>query len=145
MKNYLLIILLFVAFQAQGQDSTLWQNNFEQAQKQCLEKDQKLLLVFSGSDWCKPCIRLKSEILDTPEFRNEVKGKWLLYNADFPYRTKLLKEKVKENEALAETYNPEGKFPKVVLLDGVGNVLAVAGYKNVSPHEYVEFLLKQVK
>jgi len=86
------------------------------------------LIVFSGSDWCKPCIRLKSETLNnehTLKFFTEKKVE--IYTADFPRKKnhKPSKEIVKKNEELADLYNSDGVFPKLVLLDNNNNLIYV--------------------
>ncbi len=80
------------------------------------------LLVFSGSDWCLPCIRLEREVFSKPEFRQFTKNRLRVVKADFPQRTKLSPDLVAKNEALAERYNPRGEFPLLLLLDAKGNV-----------------------
>ncbi|MGI8635893.1 MAG: thioredoxin family protein, partial [Segetibacter sp.] len=49
----------------------------------------------------------------------------VLVDADFPRykKNELPKQQVKENEALAEKYNPSGRFPLTVLLNANGQVL----------------------
>ena len=49
----------------------------------------------------------------------------VMVNADFPRNKKNLldAETRKQNDALADKYNPEGKFPFTLLLDADGKVL----------------------
>ncbi len=84
------------------------------------------LIIFSGSDWCKPCIQLKSETLSGENLavfftQNAIKT----YTADFPRKKRNApsKEVIKHNEGLADKYNPEGQFPKIILVDAEGNLL----------------------
>ncbi|MGG9970156.1 thioredoxin family protein [Ferruginibacter sp. SUN002] len=105
--------------------SSVWLTNFDDAQKIAKEKNQMILLNFSGSDWCIPCIRLKKEIFNSDTFNNFANTNLVLVNADFPRnkKNKLDKAQVKLNEALADKYNPEGKFPYTLLLDANGKIL----------------------
>ena len=75
-----------------------------------------VLLIFSGSDWCAPCIRFEKSILSGETFQAYAKEHLVILKADFPQRKKLPREQVKQNQALAEKYNPQGLFPHVVLL-----------------------------
>lgn len=102
-----------------------WLTNFEEAQKEATANHRQILLNFSGSDWCGPCIRLKTEVFQSGEFESFADSNLVLLNADFPRsnKHKLSKEQVKQNEALAEKYNPRGKFPFTVLLSAEGKVL----------------------
>jgi hypothetical protein len=57
----------------------------------------------------------------------------------------LSKEQTKQNEALADKYNKEGKFPFTILLDSDGKVLKEwDGLPNESPETFVEEIKKIV-
>jgi thioredoxin-related protein len=102
-----------------------WENNFEVA-KQRAEKEHKLILVnFSGSDWCIPCIRQHKEVFDSKTFTDYADANLVLLGADFPRlkKNKLPKEQQKANDELAEKYNPNGIFPLTLLLDHKGKVI----------------------
>lgn len=104
---------------------TNWQPDFETAKKLAREKNQLILLNFSGSDWCGPCIRLKKEVFETETFNTMADNSLVLLNADFPRNKKnqLPKPKQQHNDALAEKYNPQGKFPYTLVLDADGKTI----------------------
>ena len=104
---------------------TVWQPDFETAQKLAHERNQLILLNFSGSDWCGPCIRMKKEICSNEAFSKMADATLVMVNADFPRNKKnqLNKELRTQNEQLADRYNPEGKFPYTVLLSANGAVI----------------------
>lgn len=105
---------------------TGWEPDFEAAKKIAKEKDQLILLNFSGSDWCGPCIRLRKEIFDNEQFSRMADTTLIMVNADFPRNKKNQPDKQlqMQNEVLADKYNPMGKFPFTVLLNADGKVLA---------------------
>lgn len=141
MKNLLFTLLLFISTTIFAQD---WQTNFEKAKETATENNQKIILVFQGSDWCAPCIKLDNEIWSSKEFKAYAKDNYVMLKADFPRRrkNKLAKEQQKHNDALAEKYNQEGLFPLVVVLDNTGKVLGKTGYKKIDPKEYINILNK---
>ena len=117
-----------------------WTTDFRQATYEAREKSKVILLNFSGSDWCIPCMRLKKEIFETDVFDTYAVGNLELVNADFPRnkKNKLSPRLSQQNDSLASVYNKEGKFPYTVLLDANGKVLKVwDGYSKVSPEEFV--------
>lgn len=121
--------------------SSDWVKNLDDAKKIAKEKHQVILLNFSGSDWCGPCIRLKKEILQSEAFTNYANANLVLINADFPRNKKnqLDKAQVKVNESLADKYNPEGKFPYTLLLDADGKILKTwDGFPNSKPEDFVQ-------
>jgi thioredoxin-related protein len=119
--KYLLIITA-IALSSLG---TKWEPNFENAKKTAKEKNELILLNFSGSDWCGPCIRMHKEIFNDAAFLKMAEQNLVMVNADFPRNKKnqLAATVKKQNEALADAYNPTGKFPLTVLINADGKVL----------------------
>jgi thiol-disulfide isomerase/thioredoxin len=119
MKHLLFIALIAIS------SVTPWEQNFETAKKNAKEQHKLILLNFSGSDWCGPCIRMHSEIFADKGFLKMAGENLIMVNADFPRNKKkqpvaLIK---KQNELLADKYNPQGKFPYTVLLNQDGKVI----------------------
>jgi thioredoxin-related protein len=137
MKLLLVYILLITA------PAVEWLDNFNTA-KDLAAKDHKYILIsFSGSDWCAPCIKMKKEVFENESFVNLAEQKLVLVRADFPRSKKnqLPGEQVKHNEVLAEKYNPSGKFPFTVLVDSNGNVIKTwDGYVFGSYEKFIENL-----
>jgi len=138
-KNILLLGLLLFSTIGFSQD---WKLDFKEAQKNSAEKDLPIILVFQGSDWCAPCIKLDRNVWSTTKFKNYAENHFVMLQADFPKRSKnaLPKDQQAKNDQLAEKYNPNGYFPFVVILDKTGKVLGQTGYKNMSPKEYIDHL-----
>ncbi|MEI3789329.1 MULTISPECIES: thioredoxin family protein [unclassified Chryseobacterium] len=102
------------------------QNRFESAKKHAAENKELILLNFSGSDWCIPCIKLHKNIIETEDFKKlETENVIVYINADFPRNKKnqLSPELKKENNSLADKYNSKGLFPYTLLLNSEGKVL----------------------
>jgi len=122
-----------------------WNTDLETAKRKAAAENKKILLLFTGSGWCKPCMYLDENILASAEFKAAAELYWILLRADFPqkgsnpepvnvYDMKMI---------LAEKYNRDGFFPYFVLLDKYGRVLGKTGYENIdSAHEYVELFKK---
>ncbi|GAB3997188.1 hypothetical protein GCM10028807_41730 [Spirosoma daeguense] len=109
-----------------------WELNFDQAKTEASQNHKFILLNFSGSDWCAPCIKMKRDIFESNEFNQYAQNYLVLVRADFPRLAKnqLDAQQVAHNEALAEKYNRQGKFPFTVLLNADGKVLKEwDGYK----------------
>ncbi len=117
--------LLFLVGCIASLSFTNWQPDFDKALSLAKEKHQLILLNFSGSDWCGPCIRMHREIFADETFSAMADSNLVMVNADFPRNKKnqLDKQRQKSNDALAEKYNRNGKFPFTLLLDADGKVL----------------------
>ncbi|MGA8854457.1 MAG: thioredoxin family protein [Christiangramia sp.] len=138
-KLFLTLIFGFALFNLQAQT---WQTDLTKAEKLAKDENKEILLVFQGSDWCAPCIKLDREVWSTDEFKNYAEDHFVLLKADFPKRSKnaLSPEQQEKNNQLAETYNQNGYFPFVVLLNEEGKVLGETGYKSMSPQQYIKLL-----
>jgi thioredoxin-related protein len=139
MKKIALGIILFVSTIGFAQD---WQTDLEAAKKLATDQDKNIIIVFSGSDWCAPCIKLDKNIWQSDAFKNQSANDWILLKADFPRKkaNELSKDQTAHNRKLAEKYNIEGSFPLVVLVDKNGKVQGKMGFKNVSPEEYIKMI-----
>jgi thioredoxin-related protein len=102
-----------------------WETNFEKAKTIASKEHKYILLNFSGSDWCGPCIRMHKELFDNESFKQFAGEKLVMVNADFPRQKKnqLAKDLQKQNDQLADKYNSKGSFPFTAILDAKGNVL----------------------
>lgn len=124
-----------------------WITSFDEAKNIAKNENKHIILVFAGSDWCAPCIKLEKQILETKEFKESVKNDFVLIKADFPRKKKnqLTESLQNQNKKLAEEYNKSGGFPLVVVLDKDGKKMGETGYKNISPDSYLNILNKMVK
>ncbi len=139
MKNKIILLFLCASSLAFSQN---WKNNLEEAKSIASTENKPIILVFSGSDWCGPCIKLDRNIWQSDEFKKEANSKWVLVKADFPKKkaNQLSEAQTKINKFLAEKYNPNGNFPLVVVLDKDLKVTGMTTYKNISPEEYITLL-----
>ena len=118
-----------------------WETDFENAKKKAETEHKLILLNFSGSDWCGPCIRLHQEIFDSPSFEKYADGNLVLFNADFPRlkKNQLSKDQQKKNDKLADKYNPQGSFPFTVLLTAEGKVIKTwDGFPNETADQFTD-------
>ena len=138
----LIILSLLFFFTVPSAKAQEWLTDFEQAKEIANEKDQNIILVFQGSDWCAPCIKLDREVWSTNEFQEYAKDHFVMLQADFPRKkkNKLETPQQQKNNLLAEKYNKQGFFPHVVVLNKKGNILGRTGYKKVSPSAYIKIL-----
>jgi len=119
MKMY--FVLLFCLFMS----TPGWLTDFDAARDTASQQHKFIVLNFSGSDWCAPCIKLEQEVFESDEFRSVAEKQLVLVRADFPRlkKNQLSKEQTKHNETLAEKYNPAGKFPLTLLLNANGKII----------------------
>ena len=117
-----------------------WQSDWEETKLKSKQTNKKIVLVFSGSDWCIPCIKLEKEIWTNPEFISYAEENYLLFREDFPKRkkNKLPNEIQDRNDQIASVYNPNGYFPLVVILNSNMEVIGRLGYDKIPVKSYIQ-------
>ena len=116
-----------------------WHTNMDEAKEIAHAEHKHILLNFSGSDWCGPCMRMHTEIFGSEVFKTMAEQQLVMVNADFPRKKKNQLPAAQQtlNEKLADQYNPKGKFPFTVLLDENGKVLKTwEGYPEETPEAF---------
>ena len=119
--------------------SPAWETDFEQAMLKARTEHKYILLNFSGSDWCGPCITMRKSIFENIVFANFAETNLILMNADFPRMKKhqLSKDMQAKNNKLADEYNPRGNFPLTLLIDTTGKV--IHSWEGLPPVSAVQF------
>ena len=113
-----------------------WLTNFDTAQERARSEKKVLLMEFTGSDWCPPCIMLERQVFSQPEFKEYAAQHLVLLEVDFPRRKELSDEQKTANVKLAERYGIEG-FPTIVLLDSTGKKIGELGYMPGGPKPFI--------
>ncbi len=133
------LICAFCVTSLQAQD---WLTDLNAAKTIAAKSEKEILLVFSGSDWCAPCMKLEKEIWDTSIFQEYAKEHYILVKADFPRKkaNKLSDYQQTKNNDLAGKYNSQGYFPLVLLMSADGKIMGKTGYKSLEPTAYIELL-----
>jgi thioredoxin-related protein len=135
-NKYLIFSVLLISLSSPG-----WRNNLQEAELVAKKEHKHILLNFSGSDWCGPCILLRKEIFDSPEFLQMADSELVLVNADFPRKKKNQPspDQQRINNEIADRYNPQGQFPLTLLLNADGKVLKQwEGNPGVKPAAFSE-------
>ena len=134
MNKIFVFLLIFISLSFRD-----WHNNLDDAKEIARKEHRHILLNFSGSDWCGPCIRMHQEIFNQDVFRKMADTQLVLVNADFPRMKKnqLPARQQDINNSMADQYNPRGKFPYTLLLNAEGKVLRDwEGYAGTSAAEF---------
>lgn len=124
--------------------SQQWESSWEDALARAEAEKKNILLVFSGSDWCIPCIKMEKTVWSSSTFDAYAKSSLVTYRADFPKRkkNKLPESLQNEHNGLAEKYNPNGYFPWVVVLSPAQTPLDYFAYEKIPVEAYIKKLEK---
>jgi protein disulfide-isomerase len=134
---FIFIGLTSGAFAAGG-----WETDYAKALAKAKAENKHVLLDFTGSDWCGPCIELRKRVLSSKEFDTYAAKNLVLVEIDYPQRKKQSPELKKQNEKLSKEYGIDEKgFPTIVLLDPAGKVIReFTGYEGEPTAEIIAWI-----
>lgn len=115
-----------------------WETDYDTAFKKAAESNKQVLTLFTGSDWCPPCIMMEKNVFSKTEFVKKASEKYVLLMLDFPNAKPELKKK---NTPHAEKHKIQG-FPTVILLDSKKKEFSRAF---ASDHPSIEAFLAYLK
>lgn len=100
-----------------------WLTDFETARAQARAEQKPIILDFTGSDWCGWCMTMRRMVLDTPEFYDYARDKFVLMEVDLPRNTsKMTKEQIHQNNSLTQQYKVN-TFPTVLVITADGQLI----------------------
>ena len=134
MKNILRILLISVcfAFITKNDAGISWITNYQEALQQAEAENKKVLIKFTGSDWCSDCKRLDQEILSQQAFIEYAKTNFVCIEVDFPMKKgDLDADIVEQNKILHRKFNIR-KFPSVCIITPEEEILIKTTYEKQS-------------
>jgi thioredoxin-related protein len=141
-----LLIALVVALPFAARAESEWLTDFKKAQQQARSSHKPVLIEFTGSDWCPPCMMLRRDVFSTKEFQDYAAKNFVLLELDFPRRKEQARELVTQNQELAARFGIE-VFPSIIIIDAEGKKLGeLLGYDpGNSVQSYIDQLEKARK
>ena len=124
------------ANKTQAEEQLHWLTDFEAAQSEARSGHKMLLMNFTGSDWCPPCIMLHRQVFSQPEFAEYAARHLVLFEVDFPHNKPQSDEQKAANEKLAERFGVYW-FPTEIVLDANGNKLGELSYMPGGPKPFI--------
>lgn len=114
-----------------------WSTDLDKALVKAKAEKKSVLVEFTGSDWCPPCIAMRKNVFSKKAFVDEASKKYILVELDFPKGDKAEAEK---NQPFAEKYKIDG-FPTVILLNSEGKEFSrFYASKYPSTDEFLKFI-----
>jgi thioredoxin-related protein len=122
MMKWIVAVFLCAGLFAAEPEKSEWLTDLLTAQAQAKAENKRILLLFTGSDWCVNCVKWDKEVFHTPEFRDYAKINFVLTMIDFPDRKKLPKKQERANDRLKDQFKVT-EYPLACVLDSKGKEL----------------------
>lgn len=129
---------------AAGARRATWLTRIDQAKTESERLDMPIFLLFTGSDWCPPCMQLERNVFEKREFQEFANEKLVLLMADFPRNRRLSASQQSANQALAREYGVRG-YPTMLLLNADGTVRQRFGYSGQDAAGFVAMLQNHLR
>ncbi len=107
-----------------------WGEDVAAARARAEKENKKILMAFSGSDWCGWCMKMEKDVFSKPEFIREATNRFVLVMIDNPSDKSILSKLARaQNEGLTRQYGIRG-FPTTIVTDAKGKELKrFSGYR----------------
>ena len=106
-----------------------WTADYDAALKQAKAENKCVYVLFTGSDWCGWCIKLRKEVLTRPEFRQFAQKKLILVYCDFPQNDPPSREQLAKQRRWSKALGAGRGVPSAVIVNGDGKVVGrIGGY-----------------
>ncbi len=126
MKKLFAALLIALAVSSQLHAASEWLTDYHAALAEAKKSGKLVLMNFTGSNWCPPCMQMKKRVFDTQAFKGYALENLVLLELDFPQDA----NPAPESFELAEKYGVTDEtgqtvFPTLVLTNAGGQALAV--------------------
>jgi thioredoxin-related protein len=113
LKN-LLLVSLIITNAAMAKES--WLTDIDSGVRKAKAEEKLVMVLFTGSDWCPPCMMMEKEVFSKKEFLDKAQKHYVMVMLDAPNKDPKLK---KATQKLAEKYKVNG-YPTILLFDAEG-------------------------
>lgn len=117
MRKLLSTLFFFLSISAFSQITKV--STWEEAQKIASSENKDIIIEFTGSNWCKPCIKMEKEVLSHSTFEAFAKDKFVLFVLDLQMPIKVDSENYQTFERYKKIHNVSF-YPTYILTDSNG-------------------------
>src|SRR6476661_3488792 len=106
-KPLVVLIVLFALLETVA--AADWETDYAKALQLAKTQNKRVLLDFTGSDWCPPCIALRKRVFSNAEFAAYAQKNLILVELDFPRKKEQSEQLKSQNEKLSTQYGVDEK------------------------------------
>jgi protein disulfide-isomerase len=141
MKTFLSILMIVALTSMAFATKEGWLDDLEKAKAQAKAENKKILLDFTGSDWCGWCKKLDKEVFSQQAWKDYAAKHLVLVEVDFPRGFQLPEATKKQNDELAKKFQIQG-YPTIIITTASGNKRGELGYVEGGPEAFIKELKK---
>ncbi|MEM6299802.1 MAG: thioredoxin family protein [Bacteroidota bacterium] len=143
MKNLPLLFILCLFYHASSAQHDLnMLTDWEEAKAAAQTEDKPILVILTGSNWCKPCMKMEREVFGDQEFQRWSKEHLVLFLIDVRTVNGSIQaesEEWKNYNTFKERYKAQ-TLPALILTDGNGKKIDALKKNFSKPNKVLEWL-----
>ena len=143
-KLFFLLVLVSFCMLLVSETNNIWTEDFQYALRKSQESEKPIFMLFTGSDWCPPCMALEKEVFAQPEFAEYASQNFILFKADRPRFIEQSETLVEQNQELFRRFEIVG-VPTIKIINYKENVLAITGYQAGGVLNYINHIKELLK
>lgn len=113
-----------------------WIPTISEALEKSKKENKPVLIYFTGSDWCTPCIVLDKELFHTQKFKDIADENLILYMADSPKNSDHMSQDIIDDNNLLQYKYSVNAFPTLLFVNHKGKKVALKRGYNISEYYY---------
>lgn len=115
-------VLLFILSSNIFYSQLIKNNDWNVAQEKAQKSGKNILIILTGSEWCKPCIKMKKNVIETIEFEKFANESVEIFEINLPRNQDLNSKVVMDYQYFKNKFKTNA-LPSLILLDKEGNEL----------------------
>lgn len=109
---HVLFVLSFSTTQAQLKKSP----DYETAKAEAKKENKDILIVLTGSEWCKPCVKMKKNVFENQEFISYANEHFVIFEVNLGRHWDMDSKLYKDYAFFKEKYQSNA-LPTLIVLD----------------------------
>jgi thioredoxin-related protein len=94
-------------------------DNWETAREMAETENKDILIILTGSEWCRPCVRMEKDVIEQTDFVDFANSSFVIFEINLPKHLDLNSKVVKDYNYFKNKYQTNS-LPSLILVDKNG-------------------------
>lgn len=94
-------------------------DNWETAREKAETENKDILIILTGEEWCKPCVRMEKDVIEQADFVEFANNSLVIFEINLPRHLDLNSKVVKDYNYFKTKYQTNS-LPSLILVDKNG-------------------------
>ena len=99
-------------------------DDYETTKSEAIIQNKSILIILTGSEWCKPCVKMKKNVFSNPDFVSLLKNNYVIFEINLQRYFDIDSRLYKNYTFFKEKYRSNA-LPSIIVLDKNENLKKV--------------------